>query len=171
MELGQILNSKDEPQVEAQPSETPAPETPPAPATGRDDKGRFAKGDVKETTATPAVESEEEPLDPKAKAFYAKAKEERRKRQEAERRLEEIQRQQPPPPLPDVLENPQEYAQHLEQRVHLTTLNDRLNLSEEMVREKYGDDAIKEAQELFQQAALEDPSLSHRLVSERHPYG
>lgn len=161
MELGQILEGKEAQEVVEQPAKE-VQET-----KDRDEKGRFAKG---ETPETPAGETDKEPLDPKAKAFYAKAQDERRKRQEAERERDELRSRLQTPP-PDVLENPQGYTQHIEERIRLNDLNNRLNLTEELAREKYGDDAIAEAQELFMQETKADPTLAHKLVTERNPYG
>lgn len=165
MELDAVLKGEQAEET-AQPTEQPSADK------GRDEKGRFAKGDKPEQAEPPSEQDDKEPADPQAKAFYAKAQDEKRKRQELERKLQELQskpvEQQPPP---DVLENPQGYAQHLQQQVQLNLLNERLNLSEGFAKEKYGDESVEEAKELFRKAAEADPGLIHKLYSEVNPYG
>jgi hypothetical protein len=165
MELDSILKGETPTETEAEKAERL-----------RDDKGRFAKGE------TETVETKVEP-EPKAETPAAPEKrkpdpefvplkavqEERRKRQELERRLQELETQRNPPP--NLQEDPNGYQAHLQQTLQSSLLNERLNLSESMVRDKHGDEAVEEAQELFGQAAQQDPALVNKLYSERNPYG
>lgn len=167
MELDSILKGETTPETETEAQKA---------ERLRDDKGRFAKGEEAtpepekveaKPAETPAAPEKRKP-DPEFVPLKA-VQEERRKRQELERRLQELETQRNPPP--NLQEDPNGYQAHLQQTLQSSLLNERLNLSEAMVREKHGDGAVEEAQELFAQAAQQDPSLANKLYSEKNPYG
>lgn len=79
-----------------------------------------------------------------------------------------------PPPaaevnLPDPISDPIAYDRAIQNRIQWESLNNRLNVSELLARQKYGDDLDKKVA-LFQEAAKRDPSLSAKVKSEIHPY-
>jgi len=100
---------------------------------------------------------------------------ERRKRQDLERRFQELEHyakqfQQPPPQpqkpqIPDPFVDPEAYQQYVEERAQTSVLNERLNMSQMMAEEKYGEDRVKEALEMAAQAGV-IPSF----MRARHPY-
>ena len=78
----------------------------------------------------------------------------------------------PPPPPPfaepvDPARDPVGYHN----RVQSVLLNDRLNMSEMLEREKHTPEAFEAAVTEFQEAAKRDPSLFGKLHAQRHPYG
>ena len=80
---------------------------------------------------------------------------------------------QPPPapvPIPDFNADPQGHIQHMAARHQAALLNDRLNLSEYMLREKIGSEKVDEYVKDFQQHAERDPSLWPKLYSQPTPY-
>lgn len=61
-----------------------------------------------------------------------------------------------------------------EQPTQLTTdqvrLNDRLDMSELLLRQQHGDEAVDGMIESFQKAAKENPALGAQLAQQKHPY-
>ncbi|WP_155632859.1 hypothetical protein [Burkholderia stagnalis] len=49
-------------------------------------------------------------------------------------------------------------------------LNERMNMSEMMVRQQHGDAAVDSALEVFQKAVQENPALGAQLAQQRHPW-
>ncbi|MDN7654321.1 hypothetical protein QZM62_12790 [Burkholderia multivorans] len=49
-------------------------------------------------------------------------------------------------------------------------LNERMNMSEMMVRQQHGDEAVDSALEVFQKAVQENPALGAQLAQQRHPW-
>ena len=100
--------------------------------------------------------------------------------QELMRQLEEAKRapppqpQQPPPqmqPLPDPQQDPVGFARGFAIQQQQMLLNERLNMSEMMLREKIGDDKVSEYVSEFQQHAQRDPTLFGKLYTQTNPYG
>jgi len=171
---------------------TPAPaEAPPAAATPKPE-GK-PQGEPKAATAKPESEDDTEPaqaLDGEPIVPRRAYEDERRKRQDWKERAarlegelaayrkqqEEAQRRaaatpQPtyqPPPDPAV--DPRGFAQHLVQQQQAALLNERLNNSEMMLREKIGDQKLSEYVEEFRGMAEADPTLFSKLYSQPHPY-
>ena len=86
---------------------------------------------------------------------------------------------QPPPQLPpiDIVANPQGFVERVQQvfahertQLEQKMLNDRLNMSEERLRDKIGDKVDEYVKE-FQVFAQRDPSLWGKLYSQANPYG
>ena len=171
---------------------TPAPaEAPPAAPTPKPEAK--AEPADKAATAKPEAEDDGEPpqaLDGEAVIPRRAYEDERRKRQdwkEKAARLEgelaayrkqqdEAQRRAaaPPPqqyqPPPDPAINPQGWAQHVVQQQQAALLNERLNNSEMMLREKIGDAKVAEYVNEFRDLANADPTLFGKLYSQPHPY-
>lgn len=186
----------DVPAVEAAPETPVVTETAEQKADReRDEKGRFAKKAEGATPAkpeTPKVETapkvekpaaptaavnakpgediDAEPLDPKAKAYYAKAKDEQRKRQAVERELASLRAQQPQPPIPNPQEHPAEFAQHVEGRVSQAQWDTVLNTSEIAALDKYGEEKVDQAKAWFLEQRETNPGIDFALRQQRHPY-
>jgi hypothetical protein len=136
------------------------------PVQGRDDKGRFVP--VSELVA-------------ERKKLRAKIDEEARLRIEAETRAKVYeeqfksfgQRQQPvqqqpapqPEPQPDPLMEPEQFARWQSDQFQKQILNDRLNFSEEMARDKFGDQVVDAAVEAARRAGVVS-----RFLTTRNPY-
>ncbi len=76
--------------------------------------------------------------------------------------------QQEPEPVPDVLDNPEGFVQHVQNSSEQRLLNERLNMSEEMTRMSLGDSAVDQAFEAFQNH-LGTP-LHNQIMQSRNPY-
>lgn len=167
MELDNILNSND-----------PAPVPEEKPERTRDEAGKFAKGEEakpepekapEKPAETPSAQKEPKPK-PETEHVPVKAlTEERRKRQELERRLAELERGQQQ--LPHPAQQPAEYNAYLQQQIQSMTINERMNTSELVTRDKHGDEAVDSALAMFEEAVQTDPSLQSKVLTERNPYG
>jgi len=192
-QLESFLASESAPAPAAEPAPPAAPEATPAAATPKPEakaepasKATTAKPDAEEDTDPPEA-LEGEPVIPR-RAY----EDERRKRQDWKERAarlegelaayrkqqEEAQRRaaappQPAPtyqPPPDPAVDPRGFAQHLVQQQQAALLNERLNNSEMMLREKIGDQKLSEYVEEFRGMAEADPTLFSKLYSQPHPY-
>ena len=179
--------------------EAPAPAPEPEAAAAPEAKAPVeSKPAAKADKAKPEPEEDTdppEPIDGEPVIPRRAYEDERRKRQdwkaravEAETKHKELQRQfeeatrratappstqphaQPQPPPPDPATDPRGFAQHLVQQQAATLLNERLNNSEMMLREKIGDEKLAEYVEDFRQMAQADPTLFGKLYSQPHPY-
>jgi hypothetical protein len=197
-DLDSILNDSEPTAPEAvEPApETPteAVETPPETAEEpkgpvRDDKGRFApKGEADGVSPTP---ENEPPLD------HAAILGERRRRQEAEARLKELEAriasfQQPQPPVAQqpqaqtpqfdeelYWQNPQAFLGNFANRIRQSILQEvrssaptliqeqLLDRSEALARARYED--YNDAQAAFRNAAMVNPQLRDRLLTQADP--
>ena len=180
---------------EAAPVEsTPAPEPKAAPeakasAESTPAKADKAKPEVEDETDPPeAIEGE--PVIPrrayederrKRQDWKARAVEAETKHKELQRQFEEAQRRATAPPSqpqaqpqyqppPDPQADPRGFANHLMQQQAATLLNERLNNSEMMLREKIGDEKLGEYVAEFRELAQADPTLFGKLYSQPHPY-
>lgn len=95
------------------------------------------------------------------------------------KQLEEAKRPPPPPqapqqqyipPPPDPRVDPAGWAQDFAVRAQHAMLNERLNTSETMLRDKLGDAKVDEYVGAFKQAAEKDPQLFGKLYSQPAPY-
>jgi hypothetical protein len=174
---------------EPPPAPEPAPAPEPKPTPEPTPPAREAKPDAK---PTPEPEDDDQPparplegedgvafrafederkkrQDWKERAIKAETKAEA-DRQEWQRRLDELARGPVQSaayiPPPDPSQDPQGYHQ----RVQSLVLNERLNTSEMLLREKVGDAAVDALINEFQQAAKADPSLYGKLYQQTRPY-
>jgi hypothetical protein len=90
---------------------------------------------------------------------------------EYRRQLDELKRslaapKAPPPPPPDPLTDPVGAHQHQQQQVQSYLLNERLNLSEMLTREKLGDELVDAAVQWAEQTGE-----VARFIGHRNPYG
>jgi len=79
--------------------------------------------------------------------------------------------QQEPQQAPDIFENPEAYSAYLQNQITQATLNERLNLSEEMARQSAGDEAVTAAQEWGKQQLAANPAFAQTFYAQRNPYG
>jgi len=101
-------------------------------------------------------------------AAYRKQQEEAQQRSvEAVARQRQEQQYQPPP---DPAVDPRGFAQHQQQQYQAQLLNERLNTSEMMLRDKIGDEKLNEYVGEFREMANADPTLFGKLYSQPHPY-
>ena len=193
-QLESFLASESAPAPAAEPATPAAPEAPPAAATPKPEakaepasKATTAKPEAEEDTDPPEA-LEGEPVIPrrayederrKRQDWKARAVEAETKHKELMRQLEDAQRratapppqpQAPPQPPPDPAVDPRGYHQYMEQRQAAADLNQRLNVSEIMLREKIGDEKLNQYVEEFRGMAEADPTLFGKLYSQPHPY-
>jgi hypothetical protein len=171
MDILDELNAGEPANGEATPVETPVAEAPaeaPAPQAPegetaeqqatreRDEKGRFKA-------------KEEKPEVPQGYVPVGVVQELR----EEIRSLKQPVQQAPQQPVapPDIFENPEGYTQYFQNQIAQTALNDRLNLSEEMVRQSTGDETVNAAQEWGRQMLAANPMFAQTFYAQRNPYG
>ena len=94
----------------------------------------------------------------------------RKQQEEAQRRAAAPPPQPTYQPPPDPATNPHGFAQHIVQQQQAALLNERLNNSEMMLREKIGDEKVTEYVNEFRELANSDPTLFSKLYSQPHPY-
>jgi len=191
-QLESFLASESAPAPAAEPATPAAPEAPPAAAAPKPE----AKPDpgAKAAAAKPEPEDDDgpppKPLDGEDVIPLRAYEDERRKRndwkekaarlegelaayrkqqEEAQRRAAAPPQPQPQPP-PDPAVDPRGYHQYMEQRQAAADLNQRLNVSEIMLREKIGDEKLSEYVNEFRSMAEADPTLFGKLYSQPHPY-
>jgi len=96
------------------------------------------------------------------------------------RQLEDAQKQRPPPaptpqpqytPPPDFNQNPGGFLTYMIEQNQKQLLNERLNTSEAMMRDRIGDEKLDAYVTDFRTAAEADPALWGKLYSQPHPYG
>ena len=104
---------------------------------------------------------------------------EREKRQAAERRAEENERRlrmleqrlsAPPQQAPDWFEKPDEALRARMAPLQAELLNTRLDTSELMAAQAYGQDIVETAKQAFLAEAQRDPALHQKVLQSRHPY-
>ena len=156
--VGRTRKQEPEPQIEAAtPEPAPAPEP---------------MGDKQESTAPPA-DAKPEPVTEAAVPQKALL-DERRKRQELERKLKELeekltapQPKEEPPPAPNWELEPQQAASHFQQQVDIARYQDRVAITEEMLREKHAD--YDEVAQIFAAAAKSNPQLAAQIFRAPNP--
>jgi hypothetical protein len=168
-----------------EPAPQAAPEAPPAvPAAQPEAK---APAESKAATATPEPDDAEppQPLDGEPVIPRRAYEDERRKRQDwkekaarlegelaaIKRQQEEAARPQPQPMPPLAPIDPSQDPMGFTVRIQQVMLNERLNNSEMLLRDKIGDDKVTEYVQEFQQLAQRDPTLFGKLYSQTNPYG
>jgi hypothetical protein len=167
-----------------EPAPQAAPEAPPAAPEPKADAK--PQGEPKAATATPEDDAEPpQPLDGEPVIPRRAYEDERRKRQDwkekaaryegelaaIRKQLEEVQRPQPQPMPPLAPIDPSQDPTGFTVRIQQVMLNERLNNSEMLLRDKIGDDKVTEYVQEFQQLAQRDPTLFGKLYSQTNPYG
>ena len=167
-----FLDGSSEPNAEATPVETvveqpeaeqpkveeaPQEETPAqVEARERDEKGRF--------------KAKPEPVMVPLQALHETRDEVKALKAQLEA-LSQPQAQPQAQQVPDIFENPEGYAAHVQNQMAQLALDTRLNLSEEMVRQSAGDEVVNAAQEWAKQQLPANPALAQAFYTSRNPYG
>ncbi len=156
------------PEVEAKPEGEAKPQERP-----RDESGKFAKGEKEPESPSGKPSKKSESDDPEA-GLKAGITAERKKRQAVETRLRELEQQlakAQPQKVPDVLGDPQGYAQHVKSEVETALLDERINLSVDFARDRHEDfaDVMGAEMETWTEAVAADPTLYQRAVAQRNP--
>jgi hypothetical protein len=138
----------EEPVVDAAPTPEPeeVQETVERP---RDESGRFAP---KEPAMVPVTALQQE----------------RERRQAIERQLEQERTR---PEVPDLYQDPEAFAAYQQSQTQSIALNVKLDLSEDMAREKHGDQAVDEARDWALAKFASNPAFQQEVMSQRNPYG
>jgi len=183
--LAEAMPTEAAPAAPEAPQTAPTPEPAPTPAP----EAKAPQAKPEDDDADPPAPIEGEAVVPR-RALEA----ERHKRQDwkekasrAEGELAELRRQleaaKAPPPappqqpmatflpqLPDPNVDPIGYIQQVTTRQQHAMLNERLNFSEMMVREKIGTEKLDGYVTDFKRAMETDPTLGGKLASQAHPY-
>lgn len=145
-----VADGETEESAKAETKETESNKTEPEEKTGKE----------AETTS-----AEEKPVPLKALT------EERRKRQEAEKRAEELEaklnKEIPEEKIPDPVEDPEGYKNHMEDRRHLDALKVKVSLSRDIMLDAKPDYADKE--EIFVALARKNPFLVQQMNASANP--
>jgi len=140
----------EEPVVDAAPTPEPEAETPQETVERpRDESGRFAP---KEPAMVPVTALQQE----------------RERRQAIERQLEQERAR---PEVPDLYQDPEAFATWQQSQLQSTALNVKLDLSEDMAREKHGDEAVDQARDWALAKFASNPAFQQEVMSQRNPYG
>jgi hypothetical protein len=138
-----------------------------ADTTGEEAKAEEVKAEAEESS-TP----EEDDDQSSGSAPIAAVVAERKKRQEAERKLKEYEdkfasQTKEPTKVPDVFEDQDGYTKYLSEQVSQATWQARVDLTQELMRDRHEDYDEKEA--LFLQMANENPALLQDPAFTRNP--
>lgn len=98
---------------------------------------------------------------------------ERDKRKAMEAELERLRAAQAPQPeftIPDMFEDPDGYSNYQQQVAQQATLNAKLDISEEMARDKFGDEEVETAKNWALQQFAARPGFQQEVLRQRNPY-
>lgn len=154
-----------------------APESEPTPA----EEPKEAKGETQPEPEKAEVEAGAPPApEPEPTRVPITAMlDEREKRQAAERELQELKRwkdqleaqqRQQQVSMPDVFEDQEGFVRHTQATVQQMLWNERLNMSEALARDKFGDETVESATQAFQQAARANPAIYAEMRQHPNPY-
>jgi len=147
------------PPVEAEPIPQPAPEPAPQPEND-DDEPLPVAAEGEPAVPRRALEDERH----KRQNYAVQAAKFEAERDMLAKQLEEIKKAPPPPPAePRAPIDPSKDP-------HAALLNERLNISEMLARDKLGDDKVDLAVREFETASKADPTLVQRAFAQRSPY-
>jgi hypothetical protein len=173
MDKLEFLEGAEAPNEEVAPAaQEPAAEEKPERPRGPD--GKFAPKEKAEDApvAQPEPTPQAEPAQEQPMVPLAALHETRDKVRDLEARLAAMQpkQQQPQPtigPAPDMFEDPDAYQSWQQQQI----VNATLNLSEEITREKYGDELVDAAKVWATEQFQTRPGFAQEVLSQRNPYG
>lgn len=172
----EFLDGSEEPKGEAQPEIVEEAETPQdQESRERDERGRFkAKEEVAEEDVEPTPEITPEPqAEPKPEVppgmVPVSVLQELREELKSLKAQQPQAQQQPQEPLqvPDPLEDPEGYQRYQD----FVRFNDKLDISEEMARDKVGDELVDAATEWGKQQFQTNPAMYADFARQRNPYG
>lgn len=168
MELADILSGKEAeappaaPEVVAEPKAEPVETEAQKAQRVRDEAGRFAKDEVK-------AEPKQPELTEKERGFLAAAEAERKKRQDLERRLAEYEKKQPEQPAEkkSFWDDPEGHLKKDREETRQEVLHAKLQLTEQMAREKYKD--FDPVIEVFAEQLHQTPGLHAQWLASPNP--
>jgi hypothetical protein len=152
-------------QDKPEPAAEPVIETTPAPVV------EAPTGEPEPAPAPPAVQQEDRHvplpalLDERDKRKAAEAEVENLRRWKADQEAKAKQSD------PDFFADPDAALARQQRALQEALFHERLNTTEALARDKYGDDAVTAAQEAFAAAAQQSPALAVELQRQRNPYG
>lgn len=149
--IEQATAPEPKPQAEAQPAPTTTPEP------------------VSQPVAEQQPEAKPEPQHAPISALL----DERDKRKAAEAELQRYraqEAQQQAPQAPDMFEDPEGYRAHQEQIVTAQALSTKLDISEELARDKFGDELVDQARDWALQKFTARPGFQQEVFGQRNPY-
>ncbi len=131
---------------------------------------------VEEETQPEPVIVEPEPEQPKPEAQHVPITallDERDKRRTLEQELERLRASQQPtqqPSAPDMFDDPEGYASYQSAMTEQTAINTKLDISEEMARDKFGDEEVEAAKNWALSQFQSRPDFQRQVLTQRHPY-
>lgn len=87
-----------------------------------------------------------------------------------ETELNQLRAKQPQVQEPDPMEDPEGYAAFQRSFTQQVALNTKLDLSEDMARERHGDDLVEQAKAWAVQRFAQSPSYQAEVLAQRNPY-
>lgn len=129
--------------------------------------------------AAPVVETpvetpkEAEPPKPEVPPGFVPYNALKEARDEAARHKEELKRlrgEQPQQQVPDVFEDPDAFTEHNRQLAAQMSLNTKLELSEDMARDKFGDQVVDSARDWALEKFRTSPAFQQEALTHRNPY-
>lgn len=126
---------------------------------------------VAETPPAPAAEPEVKPVVPEGYVPLAVVLDTRDKLRDAEARLATFTQQQAAPKAPDPDEDPVAFQGFQIEQAHNAVLNARLDMSEDLAREKHGEATVDAARDWALQQFQQKPSYRDEVLSQRNPWG
>lgn len=138
-----------------------------------------------ETVVEPVIEAEVTPEpDPIVEPVIEQPKEpqhvpitalldERDKRRNLEQEIERLRAASQPqaqPSVPDMFDDPEGYTSYQNQIQSQALLNSKLDISEEMARDKFGDEKVNAARDWALTLFRNRPGFQQEVFNQRHPY-
>lgn len=171
--------------VESTPPPVPAQEPPPAepakePPPAKEADAEDAEPEAQHDGAVPRAVFDAErhrrnDWKQKAVRYETEASELRKQLDEAKQRASAPPPPPAPPPqpvpMPDFQTDPHGFMAHVINQNQQVLLNERLNMSEAMLRDKLGDQEVDAYIAEFQEMAKADPALFAKAHAQRNPYG
>lgn len=163
--VNEAIAPEETPAEDSATEETPQPEPRADAETG--DKAEPEQQESEDVPPTPAEPEKQSDSVPKSALL-----DERKKRQERESELKAAQAQlqqylQQQQPAPDLLDDQQGYADHIQQQVDGKIRNVTIQMSQEMMRSQHED--YDQVEDKFMQMVSDDPSLQIKLQESEHP--
>ncbi len=103
-------------------------------------------------------------LDTRDKLKAAEARAQQLEQEQAQARAQQQQ------PTPDMFEDPEAFQAAIANQIHQTSLNTRLDLSEDFARSRYDDATVDAARDWALAQAKANPVFGQQLLTNRNPY-
>lgn len=73
-------------------------------------------------------------------------------------------------PVPDPIDNPDAYARYNADMARFAAINTKLEVTEDLAREKFGDELVDKARDWALNAFANDPATRQKIIDSRNPY-